>query len=136
MRGSTVTVVLVWSHGLMIVPQRQQRFRLSRSPTCHCAATLPRPFSLRESCFLSCGNSCNLPCHADVLRGSSRVPAPRTSADTSGQIPFPLFPNISWSSRVYYWRTKALTSQTRRTSSVECDTWPRRFAADIACSRL
>ena len=60
-RGSTVTVILVWSHGLMIVPQRLQRFRLSRSPTCHCAATLPRPFSLRESCFLSCGNNCSLP---------------------------------------------------------------------------
>ena len=43
--------------------------------------------------------------HADVLWGSSRVPAPQAYAEASGQIPFPLFANITWNSSADYRRT-------------------------------
>ena len=68
MIGSTVIVLLVWSHGLMIVPQQQQRFRLSRSATV---------FLTARELFLGVAETI-VASHADVLRGSSRVPAPRT----------------------------------------------------------
>ena len=36
----------------------------------------------RDLVTVSCGI---IACHADVLRGSSHIPAPRTSADLSGK---------------------------------------------------
>ena len=77
--------------------------------------------------------------HADVLSGSSRVPAPRTYAESKDKF-------LSHCSQISAGdhmqiigdpigpvEVKVLTSQTHiyiRTSSVECDAWPKTFAAN------
>ena len=75
--------------------------------------------------------------HADVLRGSSRVPAPLTSAEPKDKF-------LSHCSQISAGdhmqiigdpigavEIKVLTSQTHiRTSYVECDMWPKIFAPD------
>ena len=72
----------------------------------------------------------NLASHADVLRGSSRVPAPLTSAETTSGKFLSHCSQISVGAPVEIIaepigavEVKVLTSQTRRTSSVQCSTW-------------
>ena len=78
----------------------------------------------------------SLASHTDVLRGSSPVPAPRTSAEPKDKF---LSHFLQKYQLVITWRlseiqsallkSKCWQAKHIRTSSVECDTWPKIFAA-------
>ena len=78
----------------------------------------------------------SLASHTDVLRGSSPVPAPRTFAEPKDKF---LSHFLHKFQLVITWRlseiqstllkSKCWQAKHIRTSSVECDTWPKIFAA-------